>query len=122
MEETLSPSIMLRREVTEVLASSGNRVRNLVVGELVEAEISKRKAAVVALLTKVEEKFKALKKAEAQGVVNYDAAGQAVGTPVFTKQQVDEIKKLREEIERIQSALEKAFADSDFKKVHELAG
>jgi hypothetical protein len=118
----LSPSIALRKEVVERLTASGGKVRDLVVNELVESEITKRKTAVVGLLTKVDEKYKELKKAQAQGTQNFNLAGQPVGEPIFTKQQVEAVKKLTEEIERIQTALEKAFSDGDFKKVYELAG
>ncbi len=118
----LSLSIALRKEVVERLTASGGKVRYLVVNELVESEIGKRKTAVVGLLTKVDEKFKELKKAQGQGIQNFNLAGEPVGEPIFTKQQVEAVKKLTEEIERIQTALEKAFTDGDFKKVHELAG
>ena len=122
MAETIAPSIALRKEVVERLAASGGIVRDRVVGELVESEIGKRKTAVVGLLTKVDEKYKELKKAQAQGTQNFNLAGEPVGELIFTKQQVDANKKLTDEIERIQAALEKAFSDGDFKKVYELAG
>jgi hypothetical protein len=121
-ETALAPSIALRKEVVERLTASGSKVRDLVLNELVESEIVKRKNAVVALLTKVDEKFKELKKAQNQGSQSFNLAGEAVGEPVFTKQQVDAVKKLTDEIERIQTALEKAFSEGDFKKVYELAG
>ena len=116
----MSPSIALRKEVVERLTASGGKVGNLVVNELVESEIGKRAPAVVGLLTKVDEKYKELKKA--QGTQSFSLSGEAIGEPVFTKQQVEAVKKLPKEIERIQAALEKAFSDGDFKKVYELAG
>ena len=118
----MSASITLRKEVVERLVGTGPHVRELVIAELVASEIEKRKTAVFGLITKVEEKYKELRKAWAQGAQSFNLAGEVVGEPVFTKPQVEAVKKLTEEIERIQTALEKAFSDGDFKKVYELAG
>jgi len=116
-----APSVILRKDVVERLAGSGTQVRNLVVNKLVDEEIEKRKVAGLSVLGKVEDKYKELKKAEKQGTVTYNSAGAPTTDPVFTKQQVDTMNKLREEIESLQKALEKAFTESDFKKLYEFA-
>ena len=116
-----APSVILRKDVVERLAGSGTQVRNLVVNKLVDEEIEKRKVAVLSVLGKVEDKYKELNKAEKQGTVTYNSAGAPTTDPVFTKQQVDTMNKLREEIESLQKALEKAFTESDFKKLYEFA-
>jgi hypothetical protein len=44
-----------------------------------------------------------------------------VGVPTFTKDQLGNMKKLREEMERLQNALGKAFDNNDFTKLLEQA-
>lgn len=82
-----APSVVLRKEVVERLATTGPQVRSLVVSKLVDEEIEKRKVAVLSVLGKVEDKFKELKKAEKQGTVTYNSEGAPTTDPVFTKQQ-----------------------------------
>ena len=98
-----APSVVLRKEVVERLATTGPQVRSLVVSKLVDEEIEKRKVAVLSVLGKVEDKFKELKKAEKQGTVTYNSEGAPTTDPVFTKQQVDTMNKLREDIESLEN-------------------
>ncbi len=121
-DEAKAPSLAVRGEVLERLSTSGPGVRGLVVEELVQAEITKRKEAVLKVLARIDEKHKEQKKLENQGTLFFDAKGEQAGLPTFTKQQADEMKKLREEINRMQVALENAFTNSDFKKLFECGG
>jgi hypothetical protein len=84
-------------------------------------EITARKDAVLTLLTKFDDKTKELKKAENGGAYSLDINGNKVGDPSFTKEQVESIKKLREEITGISTALSNFFDKNDTKKLYEIA-
>ena len=117
-----SPSTKLRMDVADALTGSGSKVRGLVVDKLVQDEISKRQAAVLNVLDKLDVKHKELKKAEKEGEVKFDHDGKPVGEPSFTKPQVETMKQLRESMEKMQKALEKAFDSGDFQELMKLAG
>lgn len=121
-EPTSTPSQLLRQDVVAGLATSGTLVRGIVVSRLVQAEIDRRADAVGRLIDHVANKEKELKKAEAQGTVTFVLGGNTAGEPTFTKQQIEDMNKIRQEITNTQTALDTAFATSDFKKVLEIAG
>ena len=117
------PSTQLRRDVAEALGNAGAKVRELVVVQLVDDEISKRKTAVLGVLAKIEAKQTELRKAEGEGRENqrFDLDGKPTGAPVYTKPQLEAINKIKETIAKLQSALEDAFEKGDFSKVFSLA-
>lgn len=119
--EATAPQILLRKDVAAQLAASGPKVRGIVVDLMVEKEIEKRKAAVLATIDKLEAKTKELRKAEKSGTTTYDANGAPTGAFTFTKDQAESMKKLREEIAKLEGALTKALNDSDFTKLNELS-
>lgn len=110
----------LRTDIAEKLANSGQQVRGLVVEQLTQDEIKRRVQSVLNVLEKIETKQKELRKLENGGVVNFNGDGTAL-SPVFTKQQLEDMKKSKEHIAKLQGAMEKAFESSDFGKLHELA-
>lgn len=118
--KTQFPSIMLKADVADKLSTSATSVRALVIDELFQAEIEKRKKVVLSILGTIDEKSKELFKLQKQGAVNYNLNGDPIGEPVFTKPQLEEIKKVKEGIEKMQSALDKAFTNNDFQKLFEL--
>jgi hypothetical protein len=115
------PAITLRTEIADRLATTAPVVREAVIAELTTKEITARKDAVLTLLTKFDDKSKELKKAENGGAYALDIDGKKVGDPTFTKEQVEAIKKLREEISGISTALSNFFDKNDTKKLYELA-
>lgn len=115
------PQIAIRQEVTTRLGSSGPQVKELVIADMTAKEIENRRAATMTVLGRIEEKQKELKKLENGGSYTYSATGEKVGTPAFTKDQAEKMKKLREEIVKLQAALTQAFTDSNFQKLLELA-
>lgn len=120
-QKSVRPSVAIRADVATALENSGTKVRTIVVEQLAKAEIDKRTTSVMKVLDKIDEKNKEMRKAEGAGTSSFDAAGVAVGSPVYTKQQVEDMKKIRENIAKLQKALEVAFTTNDFSKVHESA-
>jgi hypothetical protein len=86
-----------------------------------EVPTDRRVAAVKAVFAKISEKSKELKKVEGQGSYAYNATGEKVGDPTFTKEQAEGIKKLRDEVAKLEASLSKAFDEGDFSKVLELS-
>jgi hypothetical protein len=119
--KNIPPAIALWAEVAAAATTKGSAVRELVVGELTQQEIIKRKDAVIALLGKYDEKTKELKKAENQGTWLLNANGAKVGDPSFTKEQVGVMKGLRDDIAKLSSALSNFFEKNDTNKLYELA-
>lgn len=117
----ITASASLREDVALKLADSGKKVRDIVVSELADCEINKRKNAVLSILVKIDDKIKEIRKAEGAGSVVFDRVGNRIGEPSFTKSQLDEIKKIGDDINRMQVALEKAFVENDFQKLLELS-
>ncbi len=115
------PAITIRTEIADRLATTAPAVREAVISELTTKEITARKDAVLSLLTKFDDKSKELKKAENGGAYALDINGNKVGDPSFTKEQVESIKKLREEITGISTALTNFFEKNDTKKLYEIA-
>jgi transcription termination factor NusB len=115
------PSVAVKSDVAALLANSGGTVREIVVKQLAQAEINKRTESVMKVLTKIDDKHNELKKLQRQGAVSFNASGQPIGEPSFTKDQVEQIKKANEHIEKLQKALDTAFTTSDFSKLHEVA-
>lgn len=119
--ETLSPQAALRAEIATRLATSGKDVREIVIADLTKAEIDRRAGAVKTVITKIDDKVKELKKAEKEGKpAGFTKDGVAVGDPIYTKEQAEAIKKINEEITKLQAALTKAFDEGDFSKLLEL--
>lgn len=120
---TSRPHVDIKKRVGDTLAKSGNRVREAVVSSLVDTQLERRKSAILKAVEKLEAADKEIAKLRNQGVVSYDHEGKATGSPTFTKQQVEEIKKKAEEIGKLEGALAKALGDTpDFQKLFELTG
>ena len=106
--------------LAERLGSSGSIVKQQAIQALVDKELLKRKDGVLAILAKIEEKERELKKAAKSGTIMFTPDNTAL-PPVFTKEQMEAIKKLREELGRLNQALHQAFEKNDFSKVFELS-
>lgn len=117
----IAPAVALWQVVKDAASTKGLAVRDLVITELTQQEIIKRKDAVIVLLGKYEEKTKELKKAEGQGTWDLNANGDKIGDPKYSKEQVGVMKGLREEVARISQALTNFFEKNDTNKLYELA-
>ena len=118
---SIPPAVALWQAVASAASTKGQAVRELVIGELTQQEIFKRKEAVLALLTKYEEKTKELKKQEkALAKVEYDAEGKET-RKYYDAEGSKALKAIRDEIEKISQALTNFFDKNDTAKLYELA-
>jgi hypothetical protein len=115
------PAVALWQAVSNATTTQGQAVRDLVISQLTEQEIVKRKEAVLVLLTKYEDKTKELKKQEKTLAKNeFDAEGK-VTRSYYDAEGSKALKTLREEIEKISAALTNFFDKNDTNKLYELA-
>ena len=104
-------------EVADALKASPAQVRSRVVSALVERELVKRVEMLDKGLAKLRDVKRDLDKIRPP--VSYTADGQKVeGT--FSKADFENLKKARERVTRLESALEKAFAGQEFDKLANL--
>jgi len=117
-----TPSVVsaVHADVATILSDSNIKVRELVVNELTNQEITRRKDAVLTVISKVGEKNKELQKIEKQGTFSLDATGKKLAGPFYNKEQVESLKKLREEIVRLSNALTVFFEKNDATKLLEV--
>lgn len=115
----------LKDEVAELLAGSGQVVFDRVKAHLVDEELKKRTDLVLKGLAKKGEVEGEIRKVKPDPkTAGYDAAGKVVVAAVFTKEQSDSLKTLRDQLKRVEAALELALnADKpDFSKLREVVG
>lgn len=116
------PAVALWQVVKDSTTTKGIAVRQLVIDELTEREIVKRKDAVLILLTKYEEKTKELKKQEnSLAKREFDSEGKATRV-YYDAEGSKALKATRDEIEKISNALTNFFDKSETNKLFELAG
>lgn len=109
----------LNQAVAEQIAASGPKVRQLIIDYLSNDEIENRKSMVVRAYRKLKYFNENLDKIEAQPV-GFTKDGKE-GQRLFTKEQIEERKKLSDSIKRHEEALEEALADNCcYEKLREL--
>jgi len=114
------PAIALWQAVANASGTKGVKVRELVIEELAQQEIIKRKEAVLASLTKYEEATKELKKQErALAKVEYDAEGKEL-RKYYDAEGIKALKVIRDGIEKISQALTNFFDKNDTSKLYEI--
>ena len=118
---SIPPAVALWQVVKDAATTKGQAVRELVIGELTQQEIVKRKDAVIVLLGKYEEKTKELKKQEgALAKKEFDAEGKET-RKYFDAEGSKALKAIRDEIEKISQALTNFFDKNDTAKLYELS-
>lgn len=110
----------IREAVKDVLVGVGATVEENIKQRLVTEEVEKRTKAAHAVFEKLEALESELKKIRPQAA-GYDGEGKPIGELVYTKDQAELIKKTKEQIGKLNSALLKALKENDFSKVFELA-
>jgi len=110
----------IKEVVTEKLGAVGPAVREQVIVNLVASETDRRTQASLTVVKKLDEANASLKKINRADNETFNEDG-SVATATFTKSRLEEIKKLKETIQKLETALETAFEKSDFTKLFELA-
>ncbi len=114
-------SVGLLSEVAEKIGQSTPQVRERVVNALVEREVAARTDTLDKALAKRTELDREAKKLSKPDVEQFDVEGKVMSTS-FSKARVDELKKAREQLEKLETAIDKALADNDFSKLKEIVG
>lgn len=117
---TTSSELTIRSQVRERLASVGDRTREQVIEHFAQQEADKQARAIISGLDKLDGLERDLRKVKPQ-VTGFDADGAPVGEPTFTKEQVEERKKLGQQIEKLTNAINKADDRGDFGDLYNLA-
>lgn len=118
---SIPPAVALWKAVSSATSTQGAAVRELVIAQLTEQEIVKRKDAVIVVLGKYEEKTKELKKQEgALAKKEFDAEGKVTKT-YYDGEGAKALKVIRDEIEKISQALTNFFDKNDTNKLYEFA-
>lgn len=118
-EENSVTGITIREAVVETVKNVGPRTRKAVVEHFAQREADKQAQALIKGLDKLTELERDLSKVRPQHVM-FDASGNGVGEPTFTKEQVEQRKKLNEQIEKLTKAINKADEKNDFGDLYNL--
>lgn len=105
--------LTIRTAVRDSLAGLGPRIREQVIEVFASREADKQANALVKGLDKLTELERELVKIKPT-YAGYNAEGQGVGEPMFTKEQLDQRKKTSEQIEKLKKAINKADDKGDF--------
>lgn len=118
MPET-TPVKTIREAVADGLNNLTGRTREAVVEHFAKLEADKRAAAIITGLNKLDDLENQLRriKPAPQG---FDENGEPVGAAVFSKEQVEQRKKLTEQVEKLTKALDKADDKADFGDLYNL--
>jgi hypothetical protein len=112
-------SLTIREAVAESMNSLMGRTREQVVNHFASLEVEKQAKAVISGLEKLTgfENERRRIKPSYQG---FDIDGKGVGDPFFSKEQVENNKKLGEQIEKLTKAINKADERNDFGDLYNL--
>jgi len=106
--------------VAEQIAAISPAVNSKVIDALVARELEKRSDAVLNGLDKLRGLQNDLKKIRPDVGGAYDEEGNEIKPTLFSKAKFDERKKLVEQIEKLQKALDLAIDKGDMSKLYEL--
>jgi hypothetical protein len=112
---------LISKLVKEGLQGVEAKVKTAIVEQLVKEEIERRIRATSAVFSKINAAEKELRKIKPK-FLGYDSNGKGVGEPIFTKEEAETLRKTKETLEKLNSALSKAFDEGNFDKVFEQAG
>lgn len=107
-------------EIATALSTLGPRTRSQVVEHYASKEADKQAAALIKVKDQIDTARKDLQRIKPQ-VSAYDESGEPVGVATFTKDQIDQRKKLNEQIDKLTKAFDKADEKGDFGDLYNLA-
>lgn len=106
-DQTVSGPKSINIAVAEKLATSGTQVVERVVNRLTEVELGRRADALLKAVELSGKLAKDLAKIDRPDVQTFDGDGKVV-TETYTKARLEERKKLRDRIAKVEKAFEKA--------------
>jgi hypothetical protein len=117
--EMTDTRLTIREAVAEKLGNLSDRTRLQVVEHFAAIEATKQANALIAGLDKLAGLEKDRQRIK-PGYSGFDIDGKGIGDQVYSKDQVDQIKKIGEQIEKLTKAINKADNDSDFGDLYNL--
>lgn len=121
-EVQLDAAASLRERIKDEVghAQVNGDVTDDVVSRLVKEELGKRAGLVVQALARLNELELEVKKIKPDAQF-FDSDGNVVGTPAFSKEKSEALKKGREKVEKLTKAIEKALGkDADYEGLKKL--
>jgi hypothetical protein len=115
---SVSKAASILDEVNGLVKTSGDEVRRRVVSALAEKVINENVRLVQTGLDKRTEALGGLRKVSKPDVETYDAAGNKL--EVMSQAKFEEVKKAKENLEKVEKALAKALEENDYSKLKEL--
>ena len=109
----------IRARVKDGLLNANEQVKEAIVFNYVAEEVSKRIKATTNVLSLIESTEREIRKVK-PAPAGYDDKGNAIGSVYFSKEQAENLKKLREGLGKLEKAVELALTKNDFSKVFEL--
>jgi hypothetical protein len=102
-------------DVAERIKNARGDVRERLIGTLVEREIGQRVDVLDKALSKREQLERDIRKLKPDDV-SYDGDGNVVSAH-YSKAKYEELKKAKDKLAKLDTAIEKALADNDFGKL-----
>ena len=109
----------IREAVADTLNALSERTRSQVVEHFASIEATKQATAIINGLDKLASLENERRKIK-PSYAGYDLEGAGIGDPVFSKEQVEQNKKLGEQIEKLTKAINKADERDDFGDLYNL--
>lgn len=106
----------IKNQVAELLADAATgceKVKDIVIQKLYDAELQRRVDAAIRCVSQLEEIERDLKKISKPDVETYNADGSVANTS-YSKEKVEQIKNKTKEKEKLEQALMQALEKNDF--------
>ena len=106
----------IKQTLKELLNDSNEQVQNKVVDHLYQNELTRRTNAVLKVLEKIDELDSSYRKEAKPDVETFNEDGSKA-SQYYSKERTESLKKIRENKEKLEKALQKAFNSNDFSEV-----
>ncbi|MDO8660404.1 MAG: hypothetical protein Q7K43_00805, partial [Candidatus Woesearchaeota archaeon] len=103
----------LLTDVAERVKGSGTQVYEKLRDTLVDREVGERVVLLEKALVQRNQTISELRKLEKPDVETFDADGKVLSAS-WSKQRTEELKKKREQLQRLETAFDNALGDNDF--------
>ena len=118
-DTTTTAPVSLRDAIAESLDNLTGRTRDAVIEHFAKIEADKRAKALIAGLDKLDT-LNSERRRIKPTFAGYSVEGEPVGPAMFSKEQLDSLKKVDEQIEKLEKAIERADTSADFDTLYKL--